>query len=99
MRLTHATAKVLAALLAEPAGHHYGYDLMRETGLKSGVLYPILALLHGWEWVERHWEHLDEDAGRPPRRYYRLTGAGAREARQWIDAAASERGTLAVRPL
>lgn len=81
MRITRATACVLAALLADPTGEHYGYDLLRTTGLKSGVLYPILERIHRQGWVEREWERLDA-GGRPPRRYYRLTAEGAGEARR-----------------
>src|SRR4051794_13018844 len=36
---------VLAALVAEPAAWRHGYDLARETGLKSGSRYPILVRL------------------------------------------------------
>src|SRR2546425_970117 len=39
------TLAVLAALVAEPSAWRHGYDLARETGLKSGTLYPILGRL------------------------------------------------------
>ena len=39
------TLAVLGALAAEPSSWRHGYDLARETRLKSGTLYPILIRL------------------------------------------------------
>ena len=36
---------VLTALCARPQTWRHGYDIARETGLKSGTLYPILIRL------------------------------------------------------
>ncbi len=70
--------KVLAAFFADVTAERYGLDLMRETGLASGSLYPILIRLTEAGWVEPHWEQVDPaEAGRPPRKYYRLTPEGA----------------------
>lgn len=82
MRMTMATGEVLAALLDDPAADRYGLDLMRATGYPSGTLYPILARLEAAGWVEARWEQIDPaEAGRPPRRYYRLTPDGQVAAR------------------
>ncbi|MGI5238582.1 PadR family transcriptional regulator [Dactylosporangium sp. CA-139066] len=82
-QITTNVARVLRALLEDPAGDHYGYALMKASGLKSGALYPILARLEAAEWIEGHREIVDEaDAGRPARRYYVLTTDGAVHARQ-----------------
>src|SRR3954454_22150777 len=82
-QITTNVARVLRALLADPAGEHYGYALMKSAGLKSGALYPILARLEAAEWIEGHREVVDEAAvGRPGRRYYTLTTDGAVHARQ-----------------
>ncbi len=82
MRLTIPVAKVLAALLADPAGEHYGLQLMQQTGLASGTLYPILTRLQKAGWLTARWEDEDpSDAGRPVRRYYQLTAEGAEQAR------------------
>ena len=51
----------------------YGYDLSRETGIRSGTLYPILMRLSGRGLLESRWE---ESAGGRRRRSHRLTGAG-----------------------
>ena len=39
------TLSVLAALCEEPSQWRHGYALARQTGLKSGTLYPILMRL------------------------------------------------------
>ncbi|MET8123029.1 PadR family transcriptional regulator [Micromonospora sp. NPDC005189] len=82
MRMTIPVAKVLAALLAEPDAQRYGLDLMRLTGLPSGTLYPVLHRLRGAGWLAADWEAIDPVvAGRPARRYYRLTAEGVAHAR------------------
>lgn len=81
--MTTAVARVLAAMLADPGTERYGLDLMHDTGLASGTLYPILLRLERAGWVESQWEDIDPVAeGRPSRRYYRLTAAGATAARR-----------------
>ena len=66
---------VLAALAAQPSAWRHGYDLARETGLKSGTLYPILVRLADRKIVQACWED-GEPAGRPRRHLYRLTSDG-----------------------
>lgn len=81
IRITVPVAKVLAAFLADPTEHRYGLELMAEADLASGTLYPILNRLQKAGWVEAHWEDIDPvKAGRPARRYYRLTAEGAARA-------------------
>lgn len=80
-RMTVQTLAVLRAMLDEPSGLHYGVELARQTGLRSGTLYPILLRLLRAGMIEDEWENIDPAvAGRRPRRYYRLTGIGARQA-------------------
>jgi PadR family transcriptional regulator PadR len=86
-RMTTSLLKVVAALLAEPAAERYGLQIMHDTGLPSGTLYPILVRLERAGWVESRWEDVDPVAeGRPSRRYYRLTGEGAVAARREVAA-------------
>lgn len=86
MRITPATVKVLQALMQGPTARHYGYELMRTTRLKSGSLYPILERLDNAGWVDSHWEEINEQhEGRPPRRYYQLTGLGKKRAAHAVD--------------
>jgi len=69
------TLSVLAALCQEPSQWQHGYALAKQTGLKSGTLYPILIRLADRDLVEACWQ--DEPApGRPRRHLYRLTAAG-----------------------
>jgi DNA-binding PadR family transcriptional regulator len=69
------TLKVLRALAAQPQAWRYGYDLMKETGLRSGTLYPLLIRLSDQGLLDSEWRPA-ESAGRPPRHAYRLTRAG-----------------------
>ena len=87
------TLAVLAALAAEPSAWRHGYDLARETGLKSGTLYPILVRLADREIIQACWEE-GEPAGRPRRHLYRLTADGQAAASAALAAAP---GTSPVR--
>lgn len=69
------TLAVLAALCADASAWRHGYDLARQTGLKSGTLYPILLRLSDRGLVEACWED-GPPAGRPRRHLYRLTSDG-----------------------
>jgi PadR family transcriptional regulator, regulatory protein PadR len=81
-RMTTSVLKVVAALLADPSVERYGLELMQDTRLPSGTLYPILVRLERAGWVQSRWEDMDPVAeGRPSRRYYRLTTEGAVAAR------------------
>ena len=73
------TLLVLAALCVEPADWRHGYDLARQTGLKSGTLYPILVRLADRGLMEARWEE-GRPAGRPPRHLYRLSSEGLAQA-------------------
>ena len=90
------TLGVLAALAARPSDWRHGYDLARETGLKSGTLYPILVRLADREIVQACWEE-GEPAGRPRRHLYRLTSDGLATATAAL-AAASAPAARAARP-
>jgi DNA-binding PadR family transcriptional regulator len=73
------TLSVLAALCAEPREWRHGYGIARDTGLKSGSLYPILIRLADRGLVEARWEE-GQPAGRPRRHLYRLTSEGLASA-------------------
>jgi DNA-binding PadR family transcriptional regulator len=53
----------------------HGYDLMKETGLLSGTLYPLLMRMTDQGLVEAEWRE-PAQAGRPARHAYRLTADG-----------------------
>lgn len=69
------TLSVLEALAAQPQAWRYGYQLLKETGLKPGTLYPLLIRLNGQGLLEAEWRP-SLQAGRPPRHAYRLTSQG-----------------------
>ncbi|MDG2527635.1 PadR family transcriptional regulator [Caulobacter endophyticus] len=79
--ISRQTIGVLAALLAQPQAWRYGYDLSKETGLKSGTLYPLLMRLSDQGYLEAEWRQ-PLQPGRPARHAYRLTANGVALARQ-----------------
>ena len=94
-------------LVALAHGTRHGFDLLDETGLQSGTVYPILRRLESAGLVRSRWEavSLARDEGRPPRRYYELTGAGAHAMREALErhpeaahALASDAGLPRPRP-
>ena len=84
-RISPQTASLLEALLHQPAEWRHGYDLSKDTGLKSGTLYPILVRLAEHELLETRWDE-PTVPGRPPRHMYRLTAEGKRVAREHASA-------------
>ena len=85
VRLSRQTVRLLSAFVTQPRDWRYGYDLSRETGLKSGTLYPILMRLTKRGWLQTRWTE-PEELGRPPRHMYRLTPDGLRAARESLPA-------------
>jgi PadR family transcriptional regulator PadR len=82
VKLTGSLERVLRTFLADLSDRHYGYDLMKAAKLSSGTLYPLLARLQDQGLVTSEWEpQRDGAGGRPPRKYYQLTGEGVRVAR------------------
>jgi PadR family transcriptional regulator PadR len=78
-RISPETLLVLEWFMARPTEWRYGYELSRETGLKSGTLYPILMRLEKYSMLEACWVSTAE--GVPPRHTYRLTANGLEVAR------------------
>ena len=66
---------LLRALCERPQEWRHGYDLMKETGLLSGTLYPLLMRMTDQGLVEAEWRE-PAQPGRPARHAYRLTAAG-----------------------
>src|ERR1700755_3141362 len=94
MRRSPQTLQVLAEFLQCKEAWRYGYDISRNTGLKSGTLYPILMRLAEHGLMETSWEA--PETGRPPRHMYKLTREGLRYAREQQFNAA--RMTMSVEP-
>ena len=77
MRETRAAVQVAMALLDDPQGKHWGYDLSKKSGVRSGVLYPMLTRMLDDQWLRDGWEDpLMITDRRPPRRYYEITELG-----------------------
>src|SRR4249919_1811622 len=71
---------LLEALSARAQQWRHGYDLMKETGLSSGTLYPLLMRMADQGLVEAEWQ-APSQPGRPARHAYRLTAVGVAFAR------------------
>ncbi len=78
-RISPETLLVLECFIQRASDWHYGYELSRQTGLKSGTLYPILMRLEKHSLLEAAWVATEE--GVPPRHTYRLTPNGLELAR------------------
>ena len=78
-------------------GRLYGLELLRALAAESqlvlaeGTLYPILARLKAEGLLQSEW--VEAEAGHP-RKYYRLTGAGRRRAREMAQSWATFSSTL-----
>ena len=86
-RLSRETLRVLQRFVEHPTHWRYGYELSRETGLKSGTLYPILMRLEKYKLLEARWVVTQD--GVPPRHTYRLTPNGLELARTQLAEARS----------
>ena len=85
LRNTRQTTMVLAEFLRSETEWRYGYDISRNTDLKSGTLYPILMRLAEHRMLKTSWETAEE--GKPPRHMYKLTTEGLGYAREQVTAA------------
>jgi DNA-binding PadR family transcriptional regulator len=65
-------------LEAVSRGVGHGFDLMDQTGLPSGTVYPALSRLERDGLLSSRWENarIAHQEKRPPRRYYELTPEG-----------------------
>ncbi|MFZ1937697.1 MAG: helix-turn-helix transcriptional regulator [Terracidiphilus sp.] len=75
-KLSHTAAMILQAI---DSGLVYGFSIMETTGLPSGTVYPAMRRLEGDGLIGSRWERqsIADAEQRPPRKYYKLTAAGA----------------------
>lgn len=75
-KLSHTAAMILQAI---DAGLIYGFSIMEMTGLPSGTVYPAMRRLERDKLICSRWERqsIADAEQRPPRKYYKLTAAGA----------------------
>ncbi len=73
--LSLGTVMVLHALAR---GCQYGFDIIEETGLTSGTIYPALERLERLGLARSKWEdgRVAQREKRPARRYYTITDRG-----------------------
>jgi len=78
VRRTYALVAVAVVLMSDPGVRHWGYVLSRRSGIRSGVMYPILRRMLDEGWLADGWEDQAQagEGKRPPRRYYELTSEG-----------------------
>ena len=62
----------------------HGYEISKETGLKSGTLYPILIRLSDRGMLDSKWQPAPQP-NLPPRHMYRLTSQGIKYAREQLE--------------
>ncbi|MGW1676051.1 PadR family transcriptional regulator [Saccharopolyspora sp. NPDC002376] len=82
--------QVASVLMGNPTSKHWGYELGRQAGVRSGVLYPMLTRMLDEGWLTDGWEDPETIQGRPPRRYYELTEEGKLELGAVLQAGMSD---------
>ena len=85
VRLSHQSLRVLRAFVdafnEDVRAELAGSELMRVARVSSGTLYPILLRFEKAGLLQSRWEEeTPESLGRPRRRFYRMTQAGAQVA-------------------
>jgi len=78
MKRLSITAVCVLRAIAD--GFQYGFDIIDQSELPSGTVYPALGRLERDGLVTAAWEN-EADAhadGRPARRYYKLTAPGVK---------------------
>ena len=105
------TPPVFHILLALSDGERHGYAIMQQVALDTngalqlgpGTLYGCLKRMLGAQLVEESDERPDPDLDDERRRYYRITGLGARavraEAERLANAVARARRLISRKPL
>ena len=74
-RPSEQTLVVLELLLQNSQSWLYGLEIAKQTGLKSGSLYPILIRCAERSLLDAKWIE-PETMGRPPRHAYRIREEG-----------------------
>jgi len=98
LRLSGPTLKVLKFFVERLGVEQSGADITREARIGAGTLYPMLARLEKAGWLSSAWEEINpSEAGRPRRRFYRLTGAGHSRALKELSQFQMPLGELAWR--
>lgn len=85
LRTTTNLLKVFKVLLDDQDAQHYALDLSKSAKVNVGTIYALVARLQRAGLLKSDLEDVDPViVGRPPRRYYRLTGEGIQYAKQTL---------------
>lgn len=85
LRVNINLLRVLRVLFEHLDAEHYALDLSKTAGVNIGTIYALIARLERHDIVKSALEDVDPQVvGRPPRRYYRLTGEGIRYAERTL---------------
>lgn len=97
--MTHSLVQLATPLMSDPGAKHWGYQLSKISGIRSGVMYPLLTRMLDEGWLEDGWEDADAAAAkRPPRRYYTLTHKGRLELGAIMQRATADRRFTSTLP-
>lgn len=82
-RITQPTLDVLEVLIHafDEDEQIHGWAIMKVTKRAGPTVYKVLDRLEDAQWITGEWEAQRPDQSGPRRRFYRLTGEGARAAR------------------
>jgi PadR family transcriptional regulator, regulatory protein PadR len=80
------SALVLLSVLSRATEPMYGYQIAKlikdeASTIKQGTLYPVLRALESSGLLE---SEVEPSVSGPPRRYYRITGAGRDTLARWL---------------
>jgi hypothetical protein len=98
--LSKPSATILRMFVDDPRAELFGFQILKETGIPPGTLYPALrALAEDREFLLHRLEDIDPvEAKRPARRLYRLNIDNAGAARAALAEVANRRSTTARMP-
>ena len=77
LRLTFQALRILGLFLDNPKSEVTGADIIRESGLASGTVYPLLLRFERVGFLESYWEAKAPTLlGHPRRSFYKITPQG-----------------------
>lgn len=85
--MTRHVLRLLSVLVNNPKRDYYGLELAETVGASYGNILPVLMRLEKAGWLEADWENIDPaKAGRPKRKYYRLSQESMSKAKKQVEA-------------
>lgn len=83
IRMSGPTLKLCKVFVEDAKQARSGAELSKLAKIGSGTLYPLLQRMENAGWLASKWEDIDpSEAGRPRRRFYKLTAPGQKEAQR-----------------